>query len=108
MWYIFPQIAGLGRSSTSQYYAIKDIQEAVDFLQDPVLGPNLIEISRALLTLDTDNATEIFGKPDDMKLRSCMTLFSLVSPDLSIFNDVLNKYFGGKQDIRTLQILGLE
>ena len=83
MWYIFPQIQGLGRSSTSQYYAIKNSDEALAFLNDEYLGGHLIEISKALMKLDSDNPTEIFGKPDDMKLRSCMTLFASVSDDNS-------------------------
>ena len=108
MWYIFPQIQGLGRSSTSQYYAIKNYDEALAFLNDEYLGGHLIEISKALMKLDSDNPTEIFGKPDDMKLRSCMTLFASVSDDNSIFHQVINKYFDGKPDKRTLAILQLK
>ena len=108
MWYIFPQIQGLGRSSTSQYYAIKNYDEALAFLNDEYLGGHLIEISQALMQLDSDNPTEIFGKPDDMKLRSCMTLFAAVSDDNSIFHQVINKYFDGKPDKRTLAILQLK
>lgn len=108
MWYIFPQIQGLGRSSTSQYYAIKNSDEALAFLNDEYLGGHLIEISKALMKLDSDNPTEIFGKPDDMKLRSCMTLFASVSDDNSIFHQVINKYFDGKPDKRTLAILQLK
>ena len=108
MWYIFPQIQGLGRSSTSQYYAIKNYDEALAFLNDEYLGRHLIEISQVLMQLDSDNPTEIFGKPDDMKLRSCMTLFASVSDDNSIFHQVINKYFDGKPDKRTLAILQLK
>ena len=108
MWYIFPQIRGLGRSSTSQYYAIKNSGEALVFLNDAYLGGHLIEISQVLMQLDSDNPTEIFGKPDDMKLRSCMTLFASVSDDNSIFHQVINKYFDGKPDKRTLAILQLK
>lgn len=108
MWYIFPQIQGLGRSSTSQYYAIKNSDEALAFLNDEHLGGHLIEISQVLLQLDSDNPTEIFGKPDDMKLRSCMTLFASVSDDNSIFHQVINKYFDGKPDKRTLAILQMK
>ena len=107
-WYIFPQIQGLGRSSTSRYYAIKISDEALAFLNDEYLGGHLIEISKALMKLDSDNPTEIFGKPDDMKLRSCMTLFASVSDDNSIFHQVINKYFDGKPDKRTLAILQLK
>ena len=107
MWFIFPQIHGLGRSSTSQYYAIKSLDEATAFLQDPYLGGNLLEICHALLVLDTNNATEVFGKPDDLKLKSSMTLFSLVEGADTVFQDVLNKFYDGKRDYRTLNILGL-
>lgn len=108
MWYIFPQIRGLGHSPTSQYYAIQSIEEAGAFLNDPYLGGNLLEITGALLLLDEDNPTAIFGKPDDKKLRSSMTLFALVSEDDSVFRQVLNKYFEGKPDKRTLGILGIK
>jgi hypothetical protein len=107
MWYIFPQMQGLGRSSTSQYYGIKDLNEARSFLDDPYLGGNLKKISRSLLKLEENNATFIFGKPDDIKLKSCMTLFSLISEDGSIFHQVLEKYFDGRQCKRTLSIIGL-
>lgn len=107
MWYIFPQIRGLGRSSTSEYYAIRDLDEAKAFLQDAYLGNNLIEISQVLLELEEDNPTVIFGRPDDMKLKSCMTLFAQISDEGSIFHQVLDKYFGGRTDKRTLAILGL-
>ena len=107
MWFVFPQIHGLGRSSTSQYYAIKSLDEAAAFLRDPYLGRNLLEICYALLALKTNNATEVFGKPDDIKLRSSMTLFSLVPGADPVFQDVIDKYFDGKHDSRTLAILGL-
>ena len=107
MWYIFPQIRGLGRSSTSQYYAIQNLDEAAAFLQDPYLGRNLREICHVLLSLETNNATEVFGKPDDIKLKSSMTLFSLVKDTDPVFQEILNKYFGGKRDYRTLKILGI-
>ena len=105
MWYIFPQIHGLGKSSTSQYYAIKSLDEAAAFLHDSYLGGNLLEISHALLALNTNNATEVMGKPDDKKLRSSMTLFSLVPGADPVFQNVLDKFFGGKRDQRTLRIL---
>lgn len=107
MWYIFPQIHGLGMTSTSQYYAIKNQQEAKDFLADPYLGGNLIRISNALLKLDTNNASKVFGFPDELKLRSSMTLFAHVS-DFDVFQKVLDKYFDGKPDERTLEILADE
>ena len=105
MWYIFPQIAGLGMSSTAQYYAITDLQEAKKYMADNVLGGRLLEISGALLDLETDDAHEVFGYPDDMQLRSSMTLFSAAAPEQEVFQKVLDKYFGGKQDERTLQLL---
>lgn len=108
MWYIFPQIHGLGVTPTSQYYAIRSLQEAKDFLADPYLGGNLIKITSALLDLDTNNASAVFGFPDDLKLRSSMTLFALVSEEGSVFHGVLDKFFGGRMDSRTLQMLGLK
>src|SRR3954469_11474492 len=78
MWFIFPQIAGLGFSEISRYYAIKNLQEAEDFLKHPVLGTRLVNISRELLKLKTDNTREVFGSPDDLKLQSSMTLFSIL------------------------------
>ena len=107
MWYIFPQIQGLGKSSTSQYYGIKDLNEARAFINDPYLGGNLKKISMALLELEENNAVAIFGKPDDIKLKSCMTLFSCISENGSIFHKVLEKYFDGRQCKRTLSIIGL-
>jgi len=105
MWYIFPQIHGLGRSTTSQYYAIQSLEETIAFLNDAYLGGNLTEICNALLMLETNRPTEVFGRPDDLKLRSCMTLFAFVSEDNSVFYKVLEKYFDGKPDYRTLSIL---
>lgn len=104
MWFIFPQITGLGHSMTSIFYSIKDADEAKEFLQHPVLGRRLREITLAVLDLSENDAHIIFGSLDDMKLRSCMTLFDTVEPD-SIFAKVLQKYFGGRKDERTLKIL---
>ena len=106
MWYIFPQIAGLGMSYTAQLYAIADINEARQYIEHPVLGARLIEISRALLTLESSDATAVMGYPDDLKLCSCMTLFAQVSDD-PVFPAVLDKFYGGRADTRTLSILGL-
>lgn len=105
MWFIFPQIKGLGRSYTSQYYAIESLDEAKAFLNHPYLGKNLIEITNVLLLLDSNNATEIFGKPDDMKLKSCMTLFAIASEEQSVFEKVLSKFFGNKYDNLTIKLL---
>jgi uncharacterized protein (DUF1810 family) len=106
MWYIFPQIAGLGYSPTAQYYAIRDLDEAVDFLNDKALGKNLIEISEALLLIESNDATAVMGYPDDMKLRSSMTLFELADPECKVFQKVLDKFYHGERDERTLEILG--
>ena len=105
MWYIFPQIHGLGSSPTARHYAIRGLDEAKAFLHDPYLGGNLTEISQALLALDTNRPDEVFFWPDDMKLRSCMTLFARISAGDSVFHRVLDKYFGGRPDDRTLSIL---
>lgn len=106
MWYIFPQIAGLGFSSTSKFYAIKDISEAEEYLNHSILGKRLIEISEALLNVKNKTASEIFGSPDDMKLKSSMTLFGAVESANEVFQKVLDKYFGGKKDEKTLGIIG--
>ena len=104
MWYIFPQIKGLGYSSTAQYYAIQDKQEAENYLKHPILSKRLIEISEELLKIDNDNASEVFGYPDDMKLKSSMTLFYLVSEKV-VFKRVLEKFFCNELDKRTVEIL---
>ena len=106
MWYIFPQIAGLGFSSTAQFYAISSMQEAKDYYAHPVLGKRLVEISEALLALDTSDAGAVMGYPDDLKLRSSMTLFLAASGD-AVFQKVLDKFYSGKPDSKTLSILGL-
>ena len=105
MWYIFPQIQGLGFSSTAQYYAIADLQEAKDYLAEPTLRARLLEISNALLALNSNDPSAIFGWPDDMKLRSCMTLFQSAAPDQPVFGKVLDKFYDGQPDGRTLEIL---
>ena len=104
MWYIFPQIAGLGRSSTAQYYSIKNLEEAKALLEDPYLGTNLKEITAALLGLDGNDPIAVFGHIDSMKLKSSMTIFGLVSEEGSIFQQVLDKYYGGDKDQRTIEI----
>jgi uncharacterized protein (DUF1810 family) len=107
MWYIFPQIKGLGSSETAQYYGIKDLKEATAYLQHPILGKHLIEISEEVLNLKGKTATQIFGEPDDIKLRSCMTLFVNVKNANPIFQKVLVKYFNGLPDELTQQLLKL-
>ena len=106
MWYIFPQLRGLGHSPTAQYYGIQDLHEADAFLHDPYLGGSLTTISEALLALETCRAGDVFDPPDDMKLRSCMTLFALAAGRDSVFHRVLDKYFGGRMDDVTLRLLG--
>ena len=105
MWYIFPQIKGLGYSSTAQYYAIQSREEAEAYLKHPALGKRLVEISEELLKLKSSNAREVFGYPDDMKLKSSMTLFFLVSKE-TIFRQVIDKFFEGEMDERTKELLG--
>lgn len=106
MWYIFPQIQGLGFSPTAQYYAIRDLQEARDYLAHPVLGARLKEISSALLDLNGLSASKIFGYPDDLKLRSSMTLFRMADLNEPVFLEVLEKYYDGKPDARTVELAG--
>lgn len=107
MWFIFPQIKGLGISYMSKYYALKSQKEAVAYLSHPVLGVRIREITEILLQLKSDDAFEIFGSPDDMKLKSCMTLFAIADEDNhdSIFNRVIDKYFDGRHDEKTLLLL---
>ena len=104
MWYIFPQIQGLGFSETSKFYAIKDLEEAKEFLAHPVLGQRLIRICNELLKLHDNNANKIFGTPDDLKLKSSMTLFSSLDAN-PVFDLVLEKFFNGAKDARTLAII---
>ncbi len=105
MWFIFPQIEGLGHSSTAKYYAIKSREEAGEYLNHPVLGKRLLECAEAVLAVEGRSASEIFGYPDDMKLKSSMTLFEAVSDHHQVFARVLDKYFHGERDMRTLQLL---
>jgi uncharacterized protein (DUF1810 family) len=106
MWYIFPQIQGLGFSETSRYYGIKDSAEATAFLAHPVLGSRLVDICEELLKLSSSNATSIFGSPDDVKLKSSMTLFAALPGANPVFQQVLDKFFNGTKDAKTLQIIG--
>ena len=105
MWFIFPQIRGLGRSPVSIEYAISSCEEAAAYLHHPVLGPRLKECARLVLDVEGRSAQEIFGSPDDMKFRSSMTLFAKVSPDDDIFARALQQYFGGAPDQLTLDRL---
>ena len=108
MWFIFPQFDGLAFSSTSKHYSIKSEAEAAAYLEHPVLGPRLRECAEAVLQVEGRTAHDIFGSPDDAKLRSCATLFAAVSPPGSVFERLLEQYFAGERDEKTLQLLGLE
>jgi uncharacterized protein (DUF1810 family) len=107
MWYIFPQVAGLGFSPTSQRYAIQSLAEAEAYLAHPVLGPRLVECAEAALGVEGRSAHEIFGSPDDMKLKSCATLFACITPAGSVFDRLLDRYFQGQRDGKTLRLLGV-
>jgi uncharacterized protein (DUF1810 family) len=105
MWYIFPQYAGLGSSPTSKRYAVRSPAEAEAFLRHPVLGPRLLECAEAALAIKGRSAADVFGFPDDRKLQSCATLFASVSPAGSVFERLLDKYFGGERDDKTVDLL---
>jgi uncharacterized protein (DUF1810 family) len=106
MWYIFPQIVGLGSSPTSQFYAIAGAAEARAYLDHPLLGPRLVECAAAVLAVPGRSARQIFGDPDDLKLRSSATLFAAISAaPSSLFQQVLDKYFNGSPDAATLHFL---
>jgi uncharacterized protein (DUF1810 family) len=105
MWFIFPQVAGLGLSAMAQEYAISGLAEARAYLSHPVLGPRLRECASALTALDDRDATEVFGPVDAMKLRSSMTLFAEAAPAEPVFIEVLKKYFAGEPDKTTLSRL---
>ena len=105
MWYIFPQIAGLGFSRTSQFYSISYLGEAKAYLQDETLGAHMEELCEALLALETNDGAEVFDYPDNMKLKSCMTLFELADPEQKIYGAVLDKFFAGERDENTITIL---
>jgi uncharacterized protein (DUF1810 family) len=107
MWYIFPQIDGLASSSTSRRYAIKSLDEARAYLSHAMLGPRLLECAEAVVSVEGRSAAEIFGSPDDLKLRSCATLFACVLSPGSVFDRVLAKYYGGMRDAKTLRLLGI-
>jgi uncharacterized protein (DUF1810 family) len=107
MWYIFPQLDGLGFSPTTRFYSIKSLAEAEAYRTHPILGPRLQKCAEAVLGVEWRSAYEIFGSPDDLKLRSCATLFACVSPSGSVFHRILDKYFQGRPDRKTLALLGI-
>jgi len=106
MWFIFPQLKGLGKTETARFYGIENLEEAQSYLQHPILGPRLIEISTALLASGQHDPHAIFGSPDDLKLCSCMTLFHHAG-NQDVFEKVLLQYYNGKEDARTLELLGI-
>lgn len=105
MWYIFPQISGLGHSSIAKRYEIVDLGEAKAYLKHPYLRSNLIEITRALLECDNDDAEDVMGFPDNLKLCSSMTLFEIAEPEIKEFGMVLDKFFDGNRDKRTIELI---
>ena len=105
MWFVFPQIEGLGHSSTTRYYSIKSREEARQYLDHPLLGKRLRECCESILALESLSVSRIFGYPDDLKLKSSMTLFARVAEPQSVFSRVLEKYFQGARDERTIELL---
>lgn len=106
MWFVFPQIAGLGLSPTATYYAIRSLAEAQAYLRHPLLGPRLVECAQAVLEVQRRSADDIFGYPDVLKLKSSMTLFAALPQSAPVFAEVLARHYGGSRDDRTLELLG--
>jgi len=106
MWFVFPQLKSLGRSSTARFYGIDDRAEAAAYWRHPLLGPRLLECTRLVLATPGRSAHAIFGSPDDLKLRSCMTLFDAVAPEELAFRAVLERFYAGAADTATLAMLG--
>ena len=105
IWYIFPQLKGLGHSGMSDYYGIDGLDEAKAYLSDPLLKSRLIEISQALLDTGKSDPSDVFGYPDDLKVHSCMTLFSIADPKELVFRKLLDQFYGGREDQGTIKIL---
>jgi uncharacterized protein (DUF1810 family) len=105
MWFVFPQLQGLGRSQTARYYGVASRQEALEYWQHPLLGPRLRECTALVLATHGQSAHDIFGSPDDLKFRSCMTLFAAVAADEPLFGQALQRFFGGQPDAATLALL---
>ena len=105
MWFIFPQLKALGRSSMAKHFGIESMDEALAYLQHPILGSRLVECTKLLLKQPTEDVFEIFGSPDNLKFRSCMTLFSQVAPHEPVFGQALDRFFHGKPDVATLELL---
>jgi uncharacterized protein (DUF1810 family) len=107
MWYIFPQFKGLGFSSTSIKYAISSVEEAKEYFKHPILGNRLIEITSAFLSIENKSAYEILDRPDDMKMKSCMTLFDAIQTETDVFSTVLQKYYSSKKCDKTILMLNI-
>ncbi len=105
MWYIFPQLKGLGFSSMADFYGIDGLAEAKAYIADELLRGHLVEISKALLNVPSSDAREVMGYPDDLKLKSSMTLFMEAAPELEVFGKVLEKFFGGEKDLKTVEMV---
>lgn len=105
MWFVFPQLSGLGLSATAQHFAVQDLTEAKLYVEHEVLGPRLRQAASLVLKVEGKTVGDIFGYPDDLKLHSSITLFGEAAPDVEVFGKVLDKYFGGKPDDRTLDLL---
>lgn len=105
MWFIFPQLRGLGFTDYNIFYGIENLKEASLYLHHPILGSRLVEITKAMLKVENKTALEILGRPDEKKLKSCMTLFGLLPETPECFRQVLEKYYNGEQDERTLQLI---
>ena len=105
MWFVFPQLKALGRSATAQRFGIADLREAEAYWRHPLLGPRLLTCTDAMLAIDGKTALQILGSPDDLKFGSSMTLFARAAPDEPAFRQAIDKYFGGRFDERTLELL---
>ena len=105
MWYIFPQLKGLGFSSMADFYGIDGLAEAKAYIADDLLRGRLVEISDALLGVASSDAREVMGYPDDLKLKSCMTVVMVAAPELEVFGKVLDKFFGGEKDLKTVEMV---
>ena len=105
MWFVFPQLKSLGRSSTARFYGIEDRAEAAAYWRHPLLGPRLVECTRLVLATSGRSAHAVFGSPDDLKLCSCMTLFDAVAPEEPAFRSVLDRFYAGVADAATLDLL---
>jgi uncharacterized protein (DUF1810 family) len=105
MWFIFPQLSALGRSSTAKFYGLAGLEEARAYLRHPILGPRLVTCTRLVNAVEGKTAHEIFGSPDDLKFRSSVTLFQHAAPDEGAFTEALHRYFGGAEDPLTVELL---